>query len=168
MSPQKLLFCYHLPTRGRAGVKLGDAWYVSDVSIIFYAPCLFYTNCFVFCLHFVLFLCFFGTNLLMRCHSTNSLFSAIFVFQKSYIGNILGIGQNEAQSSYFPPTRDGVQRIVRGGPGQPHLVVAWVDPLVCHPRVWDPWLPSDIAPPPINSLRCKNPKSIGVYPSKVP
>ena len=23
MSPQKL-FCYHLPTRGRAGVKLGD------------------------------------------------------------------------------------------------------------------------------------------------
>jgi hypothetical protein len=24
MSPQKLFFCYHLPTRGRAGVKLGD------------------------------------------------------------------------------------------------------------------------------------------------
>jgi hypothetical protein len=25
MSPQKLFICYHLPTRGRAGVKLGDA-----------------------------------------------------------------------------------------------------------------------------------------------
>ena len=25
MSPQKLLFCYHLPTRGQAGVTLGDA-----------------------------------------------------------------------------------------------------------------------------------------------
>jgi hypothetical protein len=25
MSPKKLLFCYHLPTQGRAGVKLGDA-----------------------------------------------------------------------------------------------------------------------------------------------
>jgi hypothetical protein len=24
MSPQKLFFCYHLPTRGRVGVKLGD------------------------------------------------------------------------------------------------------------------------------------------------
>jgi hypothetical protein len=24
LSPQKLLFCYHLPTRGRAGVKHGD------------------------------------------------------------------------------------------------------------------------------------------------
>jgi hypothetical protein len=41
MLPQKLLFCYHLPTRGRAGVKLGDAWYVSKVSIIFDAPYLF-------------------------------------------------------------------------------------------------------------------------------
>jgi hypothetical protein len=29
------------------------------------------------------------------------LFSAIFVFQKSYIGNILRIGRNESRSSYF-------------------------------------------------------------------
>jgi hypothetical protein len=33
------------------------------------------------------------------------LFSAIFVFQKSYTGNILGIGQNESQSSYLPDTK---------------------------------------------------------------
>jgi hypothetical protein len=52
-------FCYHLPTRGRAGVKLGDAWYVANVPIIFDTPCLFYTNCFMFCLHFVAFLCIF-------------------------------------------------------------------------------------------------------------
>ena len=31
---QKLCF-YHLPTRGRAGIKLGNAWYVSNISIIF-------------------------------------------------------------------------------------------------------------------------------------
>jgi hypothetical protein len=30
------------------------------------------------------------------------LFSAIIVFQKSYTGNIFGIGQNESQSSYLP------------------------------------------------------------------
>jgi hypothetical protein len=30
------------------------------------------------------------------------LFSAIFVFQKSYTGNILKIERNEARSSYFP------------------------------------------------------------------
>jgi hypothetical protein len=33
--------------------------YVVNVSIIFDAPCLFYTNCFVFCLHFLAFLCIF-------------------------------------------------------------------------------------------------------------
>jgi hypothetical protein len=33
------------------------------------------------------------------------LFSAVFVFQKSYTGNILGIGQNESQISYLPDTK---------------------------------------------------------------
>jgi hypothetical protein len=33
------------------------------------------------------------------------LFSTIFVFQKSYTGNILEIGQNNSQSSYFADTK---------------------------------------------------------------
>jgi hypothetical protein len=33
------------------------------------------------------------------------LFPAIFVFQKSYIENILGIGWNESQSVYLPDTK---------------------------------------------------------------
>jgi hypothetical protein len=36
-----------------------------------------------------------GTNLLTRFHSDSSLFSAIFVIQKSYTGNIVGIGRNK-------------------------------------------------------------------------
>jgi hypothetical protein len=59
MSPQKLFFCYHLPTRGRVGVKLGDAWYVSNVSIIFDAPWLFLHHLLSVLLHFVAFLCIF-------------------------------------------------------------------------------------------------------------
>jgi hypothetical protein len=59
MSPQKLFFCYHLPTRGRAGVKLRDAWYVSNVSIIFDAPWLFTHHLLCVLLHFVAFLCIF-------------------------------------------------------------------------------------------------------------
>jgi hypothetical protein len=59
MSPQKLFFCYHLPTRGWAGVKLGDAWYISNVSIIFDAPCLFLHHFLCVLLHFVVFLCIF-------------------------------------------------------------------------------------------------------------
>jgi hypothetical protein len=115
MSPQKLLFCYHLRTRGWVGLKLGDAWYFSNISIIFYAPCLFYTICFMFCLHFVVFLYDFGTNLLTRCHSASSMFSAIFVFQKSYTGNILGIGQNKYPNSFFPGRRTRTEREPEGG-----------------------------------------------------
>jgi hypothetical protein len=48
------------------------------------------------------FYAFSGTNLLTRCHSASSLFSTIFVFQKSYTGNIFGIRRTKAQSSYFP------------------------------------------------------------------
>jgi hypothetical protein len=47
------------------------------------------------------FYAFFGTNLLTRCHSASFLFSAVFMFQKSYTGNILGIGRNQSQSSRY-------------------------------------------------------------------
>ena len=60
---QKFCF-YHLPTRGREGIKLGDAWYVSDVSIIFYCSMLLYYPFYMFMgftLHFNI---IFGTNLL--------------------------------------------------------------------------------------------------------
>jgi hypothetical protein len=83
MSPKKLLFCYHLPTWGRAGVKLGDAWYVSNVSIIFDAPCLFMHHLLCVLLHFVVFYAFSRTNLLMRCHSASSLFLLFLCFKKA-------------------------------------------------------------------------------------
>jgi hypothetical protein len=59
MSPQKLLICYYLPTRERAGVNLGDAWYVLNVFIIFDAPCLLIHHLFCVLLHFAVFLCIF-------------------------------------------------------------------------------------------------------------
>jgi hypothetical protein len=59
------------------------------------------TICFVFCYISWRFYAFSRTNLLTRCHSASSLFSAIFVFQKSYTGNIIVIGRNKSQSSYF-------------------------------------------------------------------
>jgi hypothetical protein len=60
-----------------------------------------YTICFVFCYTSWHFYAFSETNILTRCHSVSSLFSAVFVFQKSYTGNILGIGQNKSRTSYF-------------------------------------------------------------------
>ena len=40
--PHQKFFFYHLPTQGWAGIKLGDAWYVSNVSIIFDCSMLLY------------------------------------------------------------------------------------------------------------------------------
>ena len=47
---QKFCF-YHLPTRGRAEIKLGDAWYVSNVSIIFDCSMLLYYLFWMFYMH---------------------------------------------------------------------------------------------------------------------
>ena len=40
--PHQKFYFYHLPTRGQAGIKLGDAWHVSNVSIIFDCSMLLY------------------------------------------------------------------------------------------------------------------------------
>jgi hypothetical protein len=61
----------------------------------------FYTICLVFRYTSWHFYAFSGTNLLTRCHSASSFFSAVFVFQKSYTGNILGIGRNQSQTSRY-------------------------------------------------------------------
>jgi hypothetical protein len=81
-----------------------------------------YTICFVFCYTSWRFYAFSGTNLLTRRHSASFLFSAVFVFQKSYTGNILGIGRNKSRTSYFSRTRVGVQSRDRGGLGPGHTL----------------------------------------------
>jgi hypothetical protein len=96
------------------------------------------------------------------------LFSAIFVFQKSYTGNILGIGRNEAQSSYFSRHEDEIQSRDGGGPGAGHTMGWCGSPLAAPPGGVGPWSTPDIALPPIYSLRGENPKSISIHPRKVP
>jgi hypothetical protein len=61
----------------------------------------FYTICLLFHYTSWHFYAFSGTNQLTSRHSASSLFSAVFVFQKSYTGNILGIGRNKFLKSYF-------------------------------------------------------------------
>jgi hypothetical protein len=85
------------------------------------------------------FLCISGTNLLTRCHSASSLFSAIFVFQKSYTGNIFGIGWNKSRTSRYlmklPEDRRGDGTEPGGGlttkghgPGPGHTALWWAPP----------------------------------------
>ena len=51
ITPHQKFSFYHLPTGGRAGIKLGDAWYVSNVSIIFYCSMLLYYQPWMFYMH---------------------------------------------------------------------------------------------------------------------
>ena len=78
---QKFCF-YHLPTRGRAGIKLGDAWYVSNVSIIFDCSMLLYYPFWMFMgftLHIYI---IFGTNLLTGGLARIAVFFAYFSISK--------------------------------------------------------------------------------------
>ena len=83
---QKFSF-YHLPTRGRAGIKLGDAWYVSNVSIIFYCSMLYYLLFWTilgFIFHFYI---IFGTDLLTGGPAQNCSFLPILEFHRKRISN---------------------------------------------------------------------------------
>jgi hypothetical protein len=82
----------------------------------------FYTICLVFHYSSWRFYAISGTSLLTRCHSVSSLFSAIFVFQKSYTGNILRIGRNEDPNSYFFWTKDEDQTGAGEGPEAAHTM----------------------------------------------
>ena len=83
---QKFYFC-HLPTRGRAGIKLGDASYFSSVSIIFYCSMLLYYSFWMFMgftLHFYI---IFGTNLLTGGPAQIVVFLPILGFRRKGISN---------------------------------------------------------------------------------
>jgi hypothetical protein len=80
----------------------------------------FYTICLVFRYTSWRFYAISGTNLLTRCNSASSLFSVVFVFQKSYTENILRIGQNKFGNSYFSWTKDEDQTRAEKGPEAGH------------------------------------------------
>ena len=83
---QKFCF-YHLPTQGRAGIKHGDAWYVSNVSIIFDCSMLLYYPFWMFMgftLHFYI---IFRTNLLTGGPARIAIFLPILVFRRKGISN---------------------------------------------------------------------------------
>jgi hypothetical protein len=142
-------------------------WYVSNVSITFDAPCLFIHYLLWVLLHFVVFYAFSGTNLLTRCHSASSLFSAVFVFQKSYTGNILGIGRNKSRTSYFYRSFTKTEDETKGGqePGSPPGGAAI--PWPCCPMVRPAGPTSDDAFLPISSPRQEKPKRWISFPRNI-
>jgi hypothetical protein len=113
----------------------------------------FYTICLVFCYTLWHFYAFSGTNLLTSRHSASSLFSAIFVFQKSYT--------RFTKASREPKKRRS------GAMRAPHNRAVWPGPwprLLC---VRAPRPTPDAAPSPIKSLRREKPKGPITFPEHI-
>ena len=118
---QKFCF-YHLPTRGRAGIKLGDAWYVSSIYVIF--DCMLYYILFWTLLGFIIhFYIIFGTNLLTGAHPRIAIFFCLFqsFVEKEYqteskqnetFGNVF-FGMNKIQETWtlLHGTKEAVTRM---------------------------------------------------------
>ena len=141
-SASKILF-YHLPTRGRAGIKLGDAWYVSNVSIIFDCSMIYYLlfrTVLDFIFHFYI---IFGTNLLTGGPAQNWCFLPFSVFRRNRISNGVQTEWNLRERDFLterdPGYLDTAPRNSRGGhegggrapPGVPPCLVG---PLLLHRR----------------------------------
>ena len=116
-SASKILF-YHLPTRGRAGIKLGDAWYVSNVSIIFDCSMLLYLLFWTilgFIFHFYI---IFGTNLLTGGPAQNCCFLPFSVFRRNRISNGVqtewNLLERDFQNEHDPGDLDPTSRNKRG------------------------------------------------------
>jgi hypothetical protein len=113
----------------------------------------------VFCYTSWRFNAFSRTNLLTRCHSASSLFTAVFVFQKIYTGNILGIERNKSRTSYFYGSFAKTEDETEGARGQPHHQGARPSPWSRPPMVRPLGPTSDAAPSPIKSPRREKPRT---------
>ena len=81
-TPHQKFSFYHLPTRGWVGIKLGDAWYVSNVSIIFDCSMLYYLLFWTILGFIFYFYIIFVTNLLTGGPSQGCCFFAYFSVSK--------------------------------------------------------------------------------------
>ena len=134
--PHQKFYFYHLPTRGRAGIKLGDAWYVSNVSIIFDCSMLYYILFWTllgFIIHFYI---IFGTNLLTGGPAQNCYFLPISEFHRKRISNGVqtewNLRERDFRNERDPEDLDPTSRHQPGG----HEVGGAPTPPGCalHPR----------------------------------
>ena len=111
---------------------------------------------------------FSGTNLLTRCHSASSLFSAVFYSRKVLLRIFSELHETKGQVPIFPaPSRSPKERRRRAPRWPNHTPARWA-PWPRHPMVWAPRDSTDVAPSPIYCLRRENPKIRSQFPRRVP
>jgi hypothetical protein len=126
-----------------------------------------YNICFVFCYTLWRFYAFSRTDLLMRCHSASSLFSAIFSFRKATQEIFSELDKTKAEPPIFTEASRRPKMRRRGARGQPHHGVARPSPWPRHQVVRPPGPPPDAALSPINSPRWEKPKGQIAFPQNI-
>jgi hypothetical protein len=101
----------------------------------------------------------FGTNLLTRCHSVSFCFFLLFLCFRKVTQEIFSeLDKTKAEVPIYLKGRQSPEERRSRTRRRPHHRVARATPRPRHQVVWAPGPPSDIALPPINSLRRENPK----------
>jgi hypothetical protein len=96
------------------------------------------------------------TNLLTRCYSASSCFLLFLCFRKVTQEIFSELDKTKAKVPIYLTRRRSPKERRRGARRWPHHRAAWATPWPRHQVVWASQPPSDIARPPINSLRREN------------
>jgi hypothetical protein len=126
-----------------------------------------HTICFVFCYNSWRFYAFSGTNLLTRCHSASSLFSAIFVFQKVTQEIFSELDKTKAKPPIFTEASRRPKMRQRGARSQAHHRGARPSPWPRRPMVRLAGPTSDDALSPISFPRWEKPKGCISFPQNI-
>jgi hypothetical protein len=110
---------------------------------------------------------FSGTNLLTRCHNASSCFLLFLCFKKVTQEIFSELDETKAKVHINLTRRRSPKERRRRARRRPHHRVARATPWPRHQVVWDPGPPSDIALPPIYSLRRENPKVPITFPRNI-
>jgi hypothetical protein len=126
-----------------------------------------YAICFVFCYTLWHFYAFSRTNLLTRCHSASSLFSAILCFRKATQEIFLELDETKAKVPIFPEAWQSPKLTRRGARRRPRHPMARATPRLRQGLVWAPGPPPDAALLPIYSPRWENLKALINFPRSI-
>jgi hypothetical protein len=98
------------------------------------------------------------------CHSASSCFLLFLCFRKVTQEIFSELDETKAEVPIYLKGRRSREERRNRTRRRPHHRVARATPWPCHQVVWAPGSPSDIALPPINSLRRENPKGPNTFP----
>jgi hypothetical protein len=126
-----------------------------------------YTIGFVFCYTSWSFYAFSRTNLLTRCHSASSLFSAVLCFRKATQEIFSELDETKAKGPIFPEAWRSPKLRRRGARRRPRHHMARATPRPRQGLVWAPGPPPDATLPPIYSPQRENLKDPINFPQNI-